>query len=107
MWRLIATRLAAFVPTVLATSLVLFVAVNVVPGSAAKAALGIDATPQAIARFEHDQGLDRPLHVQYLDWLGKALRGDFGTSFQNHLPRSEEHTSELQSQSNLVCRLLP
>src|SRR2546421_3270581 len=105
MLRLVALRLAAFVPTLLVTSVILFVAVNVVPGSAAKAALGIDATPQAIARFEHDQGLDRPLHVQYLDWLGKALRGDFGTSFQNHL-RSEEHTSELQSRSDLVCRLL-
>src|SRR5207249_1353963 len=95
MWRLIATRLAAFVPTVLATSLVLFVTVNVVPGSAAKAALGIDATAQAIARFEHEQGLDRPLHVQYLDWLGKAVRGDFGTSFQNHLPVGPELVSRL------------
>src|SRR3989442_661151 len=44
MWRLIATRLAAFVPTILATSLVLFITVNVVPGSAAKAALSVIAT---------------------------------------------------------------
>jgi len=95
MLRLVAQRLAAFVPTLLATSVILFVAVNVVPGSAAKAALGIDATPQAIARFEHDQGLDRPLHVQYLDWLGKALRGDFGTSFQNHLPVGPELLTRL------------
>ncbi len=95
MLRLVALRLAAFVPTLLATSVILFVAVNVVPGSAAKAALGIDATPQAIARFEHDQGLDRPLHVQYLDWLGKALRGDFGTSFQNHLPVGPELLTRL------------
>jgi peptide/nickel transport system permease protein len=90
MWRLIAFRLVAFVPTLLATSIVLFLTVNVIPGSAAKAALGIDATPQAIARFEHEQGLDRPLHVQYLDWLGKALRGNFGTSFQNHTPVGSE-----------------
>ena len=95
MWRLIATRLAAFVPTILATSLVLFITVNVVPGSAAKAALGIDATAQAIARFEHEQGLDRPLHVQYLDWLGKGLRGDFGTSFQNHLAVGPELVTRL------------
>lgn len=95
MLRLVALRLAAFVPTLLVTSVILFVAVNVVPGSAAKAALGIDATPQAIARFEHDQGLDRPLHVQYLDWLGKALRGDFGTSFQNHLPVGPELLTRL------------
>lgn len=86
MVRLIVFRLAAFIPTLLVTSIVLFITVNVVPGSAAKAALGIDATAQAIARFEHEQGLDRPLHIQYVDWLEKALRGDFGTSFQNHLP---------------------
>ncbi len=95
MLRLIALRLAAFIPTLLATSAVLFVAINVVPGSAAKAALSIDATPQAIARFEHEQGLDRPLHVQYLDWLSKVLRGDFGTSFQNHLPVGPEILARL------------
>lgn len=95
MIRLIATRLLAFVPTMLAASIVLFIAINVVPGSAAKAALGIDATPQAIARFEAQTGLDRPLHVQYLDWLGKALSGDFGTSFQNHVPVGPEIAKRL------------
>lgn len=90
MLRLIAVRLVVFIPTLIAASMVLFIAVNVVPGSAARAALGIDATPQAIARFEAQTGLDRPLHVQYLEWLGKALRGDFGKSFQNHVPVGPE-----------------
>jgi len=90
MFRLIALRFAIFVPTLFAASIVLFIAINVVPGSAAKAALGIDATAQAIARFEAQYGLDRPLHVQYLDWFGKALKGDFGTSFQNHVPVGPE-----------------
>src|SRR5882724_12935691 len=85
MIRLVLTRLALFVPTLLAASLILFIAINIVPGSAARSALGVDATPQAIARFEALNGLDRPLHVQYLEWLGKVLRGDFGTSFQNHV----------------------
>jgi len=90
MTRLLALRLAAFVPTMLAVSVVLFVAIQIVPGSAAKAALGIDATPQAIARFEAEQGLNRPLYVQYFDWLGSALHGDFGKSFQNHVPVAPE-----------------
>jgi len=90
MLRLFAYRLLALVPTLFVASVVLFVAINVVPGSAAKAALGIDATPQAIARFEHQHGLDRPLHVQYLEWVGRILRGDFGTSFQNHVPVGPE-----------------
>ena len=112
MLRLIAFRLLAFVPTLLAASLVLFIAINIVPGSAAKAALGIDATPQAIARFEHQHGLDRPLHVQYLDWLGGVLRGDFGNSFQNHVPVGPELlarlpvTLELAALAFLIANLI-
>ncbi len=95
MLRLIAFRLLAFIPTLIAASIILFIAINVVPGSAAKAALGIDATPQAIARFEHQHGLDRPLYVQYLAWLSGALRGDFGNSFQNHVPVGPELLARL------------
>lgn len=85
MIRLLLTRLALFVPTLLAASLVLFIAINVVPGSAARSALGVDATPQAIMRFEALNGLDRPLYVQYVEWLGRVLTGDFGKSFQNRV----------------------
>jgi peptide/nickel transport system permease protein len=52
MLRLILVRLALFVPTLLVASLILFIAINIVPGSAARSALGVDATPQAIMRFE-------------------------------------------------------
>ena len=83
MRNLIIGRLIAFVFTLLVASSILFVTINVVPGSAAKAALGIDATPQAMARFEALNGLDRPLYVQYAEWLGRTLTGDFGKSFQN------------------------
>src|SRR5205085_12162712 len=91
----IAVRLAVFIPTLVAASMVLFLAINVVPGSAARAALGIDATPQAIARFEAMTGLDRPLYVQYAEWLGKVLHGDFGKSFQNHVPVGPELVKRL------------
>ena len=95
MLRLVALRLLAFVPTLVAASMVLFVAINVVPGSAARSALGIDATPQAIARFEAENGLDRPLYLQYADWLGRVLHGDFGTSFQSHVPVGPEILARL------------
>ena len=83
MIQFIAMRLAAFVPTLLAISAVLFLAINVIPGGAAQASLGITATPQAIARFNREHGLDRPLHEQYVAWLGKVLQGDFGKSLQS------------------------
>lgn len=95
MTRLIGTRLAAFVPTMFVVSVLLFVAVNVVPGSAARSALGIDATPQAIARFNAAQGLDKPLPVQYYDWLKGAVQGDFGTSFQGQQPVAPEISRRL------------
>ena len=85
MIRLVLIRLALFVPTLIAASLVLFIAINVVPGSAARSALGVDATPQAIMRFEALNGLDRPLYIQYVEWLGRVLTGDFGKSFQNRV----------------------
>ncbi len=85
-FRIILQRLLAFVLTLVSASVVLFVAISVVPGSAARSALGIDATPQAIARFEAQRGLDRSLLVQYGDWLGKALSGNLGTSFQSGVP---------------------
>jgi peptide/nickel transport system permease protein len=95
MLRLIAVRVAALIPTLIAASIVLFIAINVIPGSAAKAALGIDATPQAIARFESMHGLDQPLHEQYLTWLVAVLHGDFGKSFQNHVPVGPEVAARL------------
>src|SRR5580658_3715638 len=95
MLRLILTRLALFPATLFAASLVLFVAINVVPGSAARSALGVDATPQAIMRFEATNGLDRPLYVQYGEWLGRALTGDFGVSFENRVAVGPEITRRL------------
>src|SRR3954447_3231835 len=95
MIRLPLTRLALFVPTLLVASLVLFVAINIVPGSAARSALGVDATPQAIMRFEALNGLARPLYAQYDEWLTRALTGDFGKSFQNRVEVGPEIVKRL------------
>ncbi len=95
MIKLIGMRLAAFVPTIFVVSIILFVAINVVPGSAARSALGIDATPQAIARFNASQGLDKPLPVQYSNWLRGVVNGDFGTSFQSQQPVGPEISKRL------------
>jgi peptide/nickel transport system permease protein len=52
----------------------------------AAAALGETATPADIARLNHEFGLDRPLVVQYLSWVGNALQGDLGTSWFTTIP---------------------
>jgi peptide/nickel transport system permease protein len=50
---------------------------------------GPDASPESIARIEHQLGLDRPLVVQFLDWSNRALHGDFGESFLFHTSVAE------------------
>jgi peptide/nickel transport system permease protein len=74
-------RLITAILTLLFTSVIVFVLINVVPGSAAVAFLGQAETPAAIAAFNHTHGLDRPLVIQYFSWLGGSLHGDFGRSF--------------------------
>ena len=61
--------------------MVIFVAVNLLPGNFAQAILGQGATPEAVASIERDLGLDKPMVTRYFDWLGGVLRGDFGSSF--------------------------
>jgi len=78
----IAKRIVGVVASLLVISLVLFLALSIVPGRASTAALGTNPSPDAIAAFEQRYGLDRPLAVQYFDWLRGVVFGDFGRSYQ-------------------------
>lgn len=79
MWA-IGGRIAGSFVVLLVVSIVLFVLVHTIPVSPARVVLGIDASEADIAEFDHDHGLDKPLWEQYRDWIGAALRGDFGKS---------------------------
>lgn len=83
MLRLILSRVALGLATLLAVSLLIFVATEVLPGDVASAVLGQGATPETLAVFRHELGLDRPAYVRYLEWLFNALRGDFGVALTN------------------------
>jgi peptide/nickel transport system permease protein len=77
-------------------SAIVFFVFHIIPGDMAVARLGEGADPQTIAVMRHTMGLDRPLWVQYLDWLGAALRGDLGSSYLNN-----------QSVVSLILQTLP
>ncbi|MEM1237489.1 MAG: ABC transporter permease [Pseudomonadota bacterium] len=79
--RIILQRLALGLLTLLVVSIVIFVAVNALPGDFAEAILGQGATPEAVAAIRSDLGLDQPYLSRYFSWLGDAIRGDLGTSF--------------------------
>lgn len=82
----IARRLLAAVPTLLAVLTLVFVLVRIVPGDPAIAILGDRATPDAVAALRAKLGVDRPLLVQYAEFVGRSLQGDFGRSMVTGRP---------------------
>ena len=78
---IILQRLALGLLTLLIVSIVIFVAVNLLPGDFAQSILGQGATPEAVASIREDLGLDQPLITRYFQWLGGVMTGDLGTSF--------------------------
>jgi len=74
-------KLLTLIITLFAVSLLAFLAFQIVPGDAATRILGTEATPEALAALRHQMGLDRPMLVQYADWLGRFLFGDMGGSY--------------------------
>src|SRR5690606_16386314 len=77
---LVVRRSAAALPVLLGVSLLVFVVVDLLPGSAARQLLGPDASPAQVAALERALGLDRPAWRRYAEWLGGALQGDLGES---------------------------
>ncbi len=79
-------RVAAFVATLFVVSLLVFVVIRVLPGDPAQVIMGTEGNPEATARLRTSLGLNRPLVVQYVDWLAHAVRGDLGVSIQYDVP---------------------
>jgi peptide/nickel transport system permease protein len=82
----VARRLALAVPMLFGMSVVVFLIVHLVPGDPARAILGLNATPELVARLRTQLGLDDSLVSQYVAWLGNVLTGDFGTDYSSSAP---------------------
>ncbi len=77
LWR----RLALTIPTFFALMFVTFVAIRLVPGDPVEVRVGERGiSPERLAQFRHELGLDQPVWKQFLDYCGQLLQGDFGTS---------------------------
>ncbi len=74
-------KIITFFITILLVTFFVFVAFELIPGDAATARLGINATPEALARAREELGLTRPFFVRYFTWLGSFFFGDMGTSY--------------------------
>ena len=76
----------AIIPVLFGISILVFLLVHLIPGDVAQILLGTQATDQQLETLRRTFGLNRPLPVQYLDWLSHILRGDFGVSFRTNRP---------------------
>ena len=74
-------KTATLIITLFVISLLAFLAFQVISGDPAAIKLGTNATPEQLAALRHEMGLDRPILVQYFDWLKNFLFGDMGTSY--------------------------
>lgn len=82
----ILSRLMQLAPVLLLTSVAVFMLIRLIPGDPAHIIAGAEATPQQLAAVRRELGLDQPLPVQYLIWLGRVLQGDLGKSVISDLP---------------------
>lgn len=95
MLRHILRRLLLAIPTLLAVITIIFVLVRVIPGDPAVAALGDQASEQAIDQLREQLGLNKSLWQQYLDYMGGLLTGDFGNSMISRAPAWDQIQSVL------------
>jgi peptide/nickel transport system permease protein len=90
MLRFVIRRLFQAIPTLIVLSLLVFAWLRLLPGGPADAMLGEKATPQNVAAMNHVLGLDQPIFVQYLEFLGRVVTGNFGNSLASGDPVIEE-----------------
>src|SRR5205814_4513914 len=88
--RSVAKRLLVAMPSRLIASLIVFTLPRLIPGDAVQLMLAEKAYAKDIAELRAKLGLDRPMHVQYVDWLGRVVRGDLGESLWTRRPVLEE-----------------
>ena len=89
-------RLLSFVLTLLATSVVVFAVLELLPGNAAQVILGETATPESIAAMEDKLGLNQPAAARYLNWMGGMLQGQTGLSISYDTPTAQLMAERMQ-----------
>lgn len=86
MWRFLLKRLGLGLITLLLVSIAVFVVAQLFPGDIGRTILGPYASPAAVARVDHQLGVDRPVPVRYWLWITAFVRGDWGTSYLLNTP---------------------
>jgi peptide/nickel transport system permease protein len=91
----LARRAVAAIPTLWGVATVVFLMARLLPGDPARVIAGVLASPTDVERIRHQMGLDQPLWIQYLDFMGSLLHLNLGTSAHTDAPVLEEIGSRL------------
>jgi peptide/nickel transport system permease protein len=93
MWAYIIRRLMLAIPTLFGVTVLVFIVMRIAPGDVAVMMMGGESglvgRPEELDKLRHELGIDRPLVVQYLDWIGSLVTFDFGSSYFYHAPMSQ------------------
>ncbi|WP_188193254.1 ABC transporter permease [Nonomuraea sp. SYSU D8015] len=95
-------RLAVLLASIAVAGVVVFAFMALLPGDPAEIALGVNATPDAVAQLRRQFGTDRPAVVQFFDWFGGLVQGDFGTSYVTSSPVGPQISDRLGVTAVLV-----
>src|SRR5438477_5726502 len=95
MWAYAVRRLLYGIPILLGVSIIVFALIQLAPGDAASLLIPPEAPKEVADQIRAKLGLDRPVYVQYLLWLGRLLRGDLGASIVTNMPVASELASAL------------
>ena len=96
MLRYAATRILFLALGLLVASALIFWALRILPGDVAQMIAGTEGTPAQVERIRTDLGLDRPLAVQYIEWIGGVFTGDLGTSMLTRASVASELAAKAQ-----------
>ena len=99
-------RIAGFAGVLLVLALIIFVLARVVPGDPARIALGPTASDAQVQQLRSEMGLDDPLPLQFVHFLGNAVQGDFGVSLISGRPVAQEIAALLPATLELVLATL-
>ena len=102
MAQFIVRRLLALIPVLIGVSLVVFFLIRMIPGDPVIVMLGERANVQDVARVRREMGFDRPIYIQYVEWMGRVLRGDLGKSIIGYTPVMDELKQRLPGTIEMV-----
>ena len=106
MGRFILGRVLAIIPVLVLVTAGVFFLIHLTPGDPIDAMMAESADPSVKAALSRQLGLDQPIHVQYLAWMGRLLRGDLGRSIRNNQPVIEDVGNRIRPSVELALLAL-